>query len=562
MRLGWLLTGATAATLAFMGCSDDPAAIGDPASSSSGSSTSSSSGSGDIATTSSSGASSGKTSSSSSSGGKTSSSSSSSGGSSSSSGGKTDGGIGDGGTTGTVTIKSGEIYLVGTTKDGQVVYTSAANNNKRQLEAAPLTGGAATIIGTIDEDGDASVAGNAVVYWTDIDPNAGVGTVNVWTKAAGAKVNVATESIPGYADATEDGSKIMFSFNSPADTADFAITSPGAPQAVASATTGIVPKVNVVAPNCAASFGFVGKAFVSVHCPGNGQNLTKASLVYLPDAASPTPVTLIDGTATANSLKPLYTANKTGTRVAVIGITNSQLRVVTLAGGAVATIENNVGYAFLNDDASKVFYRKTDNSLWSAASVNNATPAASPAGATNLVTAGNIAGVLDVSPNNAYAVFRKLAPAGAADDFPRADLNLIDTTTAAQAGTPLIATATGGVAGFTDTSSHVLYLADMAGDTGIGKLKVRPVAGGAEREVAASATLVRTIGGGTKVTFMGNPQVAGQVATVDISAFDAASNAAAAVLVSGADPYYEVSSGKLVYVLPGATGGLYTMPIP
>jgi hypothetical protein len=460
------------------------------------------------------------------------------------------------------TIKSGEVYLVGTTKDGQIVFTTAANNNKRQVEAAPVNGGASTVIASVDDDADVIVAGNAVLYWTDVDPNAVIGTVNVWTKAAGAKVNVATNSIPGYGDASEDGSKIMFSFNSPGDTADFAITSPGAPQAVASATTGIIPNVNVVAQTCAASFGFVAKAFVSVHCPGNGQGLTKASLVYLPDAASPTPVTLIDGTPTANSLKPGFTVNKSGTRVAVIGITSSQLRVVTLAGGATATIENNVGYAFLNDDASKVIYRKTDNSLWSAAPVNNSTPAATPAGATNLVAAGGIAGVLDVSPNSAYAVFRKLAPVGAADNFPRSDLNLIDTTTAAQAGTALVATATGGVAGFTDTSSHVLYMADMAGGSGIGKLKARSVAGGAERDVAASAGLVRTIGGGTKVTFMGNPQVVGQVATVDISVFDAANNVAPTLLVTGADPYDEVSSGKVVFVKPGVAGGLYVTQVP
>ncbi|HSN43064.1 MAG TPA: hypothetical protein VLR88_03295, partial [Propionibacteriaceae bacterium] len=91
----------------------------------------------------------------------------------------------------------------------------------------------------------------------------------------------------------------------------------------------------------------------------------------------------------------------------------------------------------------------------------------------------------------------------------------------------------------------------------------RPLAaGGADRIVAASAGLPRPLSSGTKGVFFDNPQQVGQGVTVDVKVFDAAGTAAPTSVAVGAEPFFEISGTKLVYVRPGATGGLYAADIP
>jgi hypothetical protein len=209
----------------------------------------------------------------------------------------------------------------------------------------------------------------------------------------------------------------------------------------------------------------------------------------------------------------------------------------------------------------KVFYRTAAMAFRSAATTNNATPANPPAGAVTLVANG-VRGALGVSKNKAHLLYAKLAPVAAEGEVTRYDINLSDTVTAAQAGTPLVATASGFPAGFTSTSSHVIYLTEVDA-AGVGKLKVRPVAaGGVEREVATGAILPRPLPTGTKALFLDNPKQVGQGITLDLKVFDAAGTGAPAPVVAGIDPFFQVSGTKLIYVKPGATGGLYAIAIP
>jgi len=485
-------------------------------------------------------------------------------GSSGSSGGE-DGGndAGDAGPALPTTLKSGEVSLLGTTADERVVYTVAAGA-ERSIEAVPVAGGTPDVIGKVAADEYVSIAGNAVAFWTAVDANAGVGTFNVWTKAAGTKTPAGgTDSVVGLVAAASDTSRIAFSFNSPADTADFAVTTPGAPSTTANATTGVLADVNVISPQCAPDVNFVGKTFFAAHCTGNGNALTNARLVTIPDAANPAPQVLVDNNNAASSIRSLWISDKAGTKLFVLGVQNSQARVVTVAGAAVARIENNVASAFLSDDGASIFYRTAGAAFRRAPTTNNATPANPPAGAVTLVPDMYV-GTLNIAPDKKNVLFRKLAPVGGQNEVPRLDINLVDVTgNAAATPVALVATATGFPAGFTASGGYALYLADSNAG-GIGKLKVRAVgAGGAEREVAPVAGLPRPAGAtGNKAVYFDNVKVVGQAATVDVRAFDAASTAAPALVAAAVDPFFVIAGSKVVFTKSGAGGGLFAADVP
>jgi len=472
-------------------------------------------------------------------------------------------------------LKAGEVVLIGVTKDAQVVYTVKGAGTTRTIEAVPVAGGATATVGTVATDDDVTIAGNTVAFWTEIDAASSVGKISLWSKAGGVKANVAVDAIPGFIAASEDGSRLAFGFNSPGDTVDLAITTAAAPSAVANATTAIVANVNAVSPDCKADFGFVGQIFFSAHCSGTGTTLTAASLITIPNAST-TSTTLVNGAAPADALKPIWLADKAGTKLFVTGRENNQARVVTVAGGAVARIENSVRGGILSDDGSKLIYwtgvaaipggaAGTDGAIRSAATTANANPANPPPGAVTLVAAPGfpaVGGVTGISADKSRILFRKLARAGASGEITRTDINLIDTTTAAQTPTAIVPTATAFVGGFTATNSHLVFQTELSA-AGVGKLKVRGLAaGGVDRDVAAPSLLARPLPTGTKGLFVDNPKQVGDGVTVDVKVFDAAATAAPTTVVAGVEPFFEVSGTKLVYVKPGAAGGLYASDIP
>ena len=80
--------------------------------------------------------------------------------------------------------------------------------------------------------------------------------------------------------------------------------------------------------------------------------------------------------------------------------------------------------------------------------------------------------------------------------------------------------------------------------------------------MVAAALLARPLPTGTKALFVDNPKQVGDGLTIDVKIFDAAATAAPTVVVAGVEPSFGVSGTKLVYVKPGATGGLYAADLP
>ena len=380
-------------------------------------------------------------------------------------------------------------------------------------------------------------------------------TLNLWTTAGGLKPNVAADSSTYELTSSSDGARIAFTFDTTEETTALAVTTPEAPSTTANATTAVITGMNIASP-CVTNFRFVKRTLFSTHCAGARTTLTGASLVTVPDVPSPTPKTLVNGDVPADALVSRWEADESGTKVFVVGGPAAEGRVVTVADGAIAHIETGTNRGFLSGDGSTVFYRTTASAFKRAPATDAPTPV--------VLIASGYAGTsrrASRSPDGKHIFFRSLD----GRDDGAMDLKLADLTTAGQSPIDLVATPTGLPAGWTATSSHAVYLTDLPPRTGLrssfsGKLKVRPAAGGAEREIAVGADAPWMLSTGTKGIFTDN-EVATPLPIADLKIFDATSGSAT-LLASGVSNWApSEEETTLVYTKPGAEGGLYTVDI-
>lgn len=539
MRLGLLIGGVTGVglTLAAVACggSDSTGAGGDG--SSGGETNTSSSGS------------SGKPSSSSSSG----STSSSSGGSSSSSGGSSSGGV-------TVTpkpLKQGGAVLLGVTEDDQAVYVTVGGATS-SLEAVSLAGGTPTVIAaTIDPQKDnVVVSGGAVAWWTGIDANTGVGTINVWSKAAGAKTALNAASAAGVFAGSPDGSRVAYSVatNAQGTQTDLWVTDTATAAAVTNGIFVAADSINLAAlggaqPSCGLDMSFVGKKLLAAFCTGTTANATDARLYLVPDTST-TEVRLDDKGAAAGAIKPFWLADKTASKVFVIGTgATSTGRIIDVAGNTSVALEDGTALTgFVSDDGSAVVYRTATGGL------KRASTGATPAPKTLFAGAKTL---LDTSNDKTRILTRTLDPAGGL-----IDIRSVDTTTENQTPKDIVATATARPIGFSGSGTQAVYLTDVT-DTG-NKLKSKPSTGGTERELAQNVEGVAVAPQGDGLVLLENGQAQGQLTLFSVRYVNAATGAASAKIADGVpDSGFAVVKKKLVYTTIAQTGaGLYVADLP
>lgn len=489
---------------------------------------------------------------------------SSSGGSSSSSGGSsgnTDGGT-DGGTTGPqgTSLKTGNVVLLGVTSDAtpHAVYIVVGATNS--LEAAPLAGGAPVVISATFATTDrVAVRGGAVAYWTGVTNS--IGTLNVWTKANGAKTAISTTSRTGFFSASKDGARIAFSVGASATSTDLAVTTSATPAATAVLTGNAA--INLAAAvgaggnpaSCAPQIGFAGQVLFAAYCTGTAANATAGRLYTVP-AASTTPTRLDAAANAGNSVIPYWSADDAGTKVFTINSNAASAgRVIVVATGQPgATLDNNTEDGFMLPDASAVIY-KTNTTF------TKATAVATPVKTQLLANGVTINGLLDVARDNAHIMFNSLAPAGANE---LVDIRTIDTTTATQTPVDVVATAITSPFGFNAAGTHALYFGDISGAGA--KLKAKPItAGGAEVVLSSDAVGLDTPPTGKGALLFTNPKKVGQITTLSLSWLADATKTGtpSAIATDVADGQYDFSGTKLVYATQATTGaGLYVYTLP
>ena len=137
-------------------------------------------------------------------------------------------------------------------------------------------------------------------------------------------------------------------------------------------------------------------------------------------------------------------------------------------------------------------------------------------------------------------------------------------TTPPPALTDIVPTATAYPFGFTADNSTILYQTDLDAN-GVGKLKSKPAAGGAEKTLASNMVDLRTLPTGSGVLVLDNPKpVSGQqIVTVDIKYLDVAAGGTPKLLAETVPTgSFRVSGTRLVYSLLGANAGVYSTTIP
>lgn len=449
------------------------------------------------------------------------------------------------------TLKTGTILLLGVTtgSDPHAVYASLAQNGA-SLEAVSLAGGAPVVLApTLNVQGGdtAVVSGGAVAFWTSV--TAGLGTFNVWTKAAGVKSLAGAQSRVGIFAATEDGARIAYTNGVTNGQLSLGVSDAATPTttAVLSAQTGI--NQNAATPQgqnppvCRPVLRFTGKRLFIAYCTANNGN---ARITTVPDGANATAIRL-DAAGGAGTVRPGFDADTGGTKLfAVSSDANATGRVITVAAADVQELEDQTGPGFVLPDGSAVIYR-TATGLRRASANGMPNP-------TSLVDGAKA--ILGVTSDVSRVLYRTL------DDAPTGgDLRTVGTA-AGSMPSEIVGIGTARPLGFSGSNADVLYFTDI-GQAGA-KLKAKPAAGGAERELASGIVGAAPAPAGDSVITFANPtQPVPNVTVVEIAHVSAKGGAVTKLADAVPQGGLAFSGKKLVYTRFAEQGsGLYTLDLP
>jgi hypothetical protein len=481
--------------------------------------------------------------------------------------GSTDGSTGgDGGSVLPTTLKAGAAILLGITSDGYVAYLSIGASSA-SLEVVPVAGGAPTVlIPAFAQTDGVTVNGATVAYWTNV--TAGIGTLGYWSKASGPKAAVAALSKSGMFFSTTDSARIAFSVGATATSTDLALTTPaaGANTPVLTGAAGAGRAINLAAaasvggapPNCAPDIRFKGNILFAAYCTGVSPATTAARLVTIPDASTTAKRLDNASTAAAGSIIPFVSADTTGTKVFVIDSgANATGRIIFNAAALTqASLENDTKTGLMLDDGTGVFYR-VQNTAGTTKAIKHATTAASPV--ITALVATNAEGFFAISNDQTHALYHTLPPASGL-----VDIRSLATKPPATS-VDIVATAVAFPFGFTGNGASVLYQTDVDAK-GVGNLKSKPTAGGAEKQLVAAMYDARPLRTGTGVLVLDNPvdDATNMITNVDIKYFDSAGAAAPALLAATVpSDGFDVSGTHVVYArFTGADAGLYSIALP
>jgi len=369
-------------------------------------------------------------------------------------------------------LKAGETGWVGLTTGASphaVYYVK--NGANYDLEAVPAAGGAPVVLqASIADDDFAYVRGGAVAWYTGTSPTTGIATaINVWTKTTGKKaVNAAT--LDGFFTASEDGTAVAFSVNATANSTDFAVTTSAAPSALTPAITGANAVNLAAAGTCAPNVAFApaGTTLIGTYCTGVEATATQPKLITV--AAGGAAIVRIDNAGPTTAIQSTWFADKTGTKLFVIGTAPNNEGRIVIANGVDTTVApvdtNQDGVATVAPDGAFAVYT-------AGGALKKATFAAVPV--VTPVVATGVVSVLQFSTDSKRVLYTTQA------DAPNGltDLKSVDVSAAVPAPVVLVATPTANVSGLTGSGTHVLYRDTIV--QGKGKLSSIPVGGGAAK---------------------------------------------------------------------------------
>ena len=469
--------------------------------------------------------------------------------------------------------------LLGIAGDDAIYQTIPQSDTEgTKVYAIPLAGGTATEVFDLPAHSANLVTtfGNIVARWHDPLPaSTSVASLDVWSRAAGPKLNIATNSVVGRLWASADGLRIAF-------TQDTELTAASTPAIQAAAlvvrTVGDGTNLAVISDpaqggkvnwlstsTCPLRVAFLKNTFVAMFCNGVVPTQDLARMVTMP--ADGTSLVRVDAATleSANRLsgKLAFSGDANGTKVVAAANDSLKGMVYTLATPQTDVLElEAVGFLRMAADGANVIYRTSAGEL-------KAVKPVAPLGAPVSLATG-VKGIIAISANGKYVAFNKLAP----DGMTRlVDLNIVDVTAATPAPAAVIADVNAGPLGFTGDDGSYVFL-DATGSTetkSLRKLSSVPSAGGAAKNLVP---ILDAVAGGRPATegagflFYTNLTSATATATADINYVDATAGGSAKFISSGvpivgANNELYISGKRVVYTrVSKSDSGIYTVTLP
>jgi hypothetical protein len=258
-------------------------------------------------------------------------------------GGASDGG-GEPGSVGTTTLGEqmqlvpGQGSLLGITTGGWALFRDGD-----VLRAANLDSG--EVQDVTDHPGSVLIRGDVVFNWADVDWKKGVGDLSIWTVSGGSQEIGETPYVEAFAQASADGSTIVYPANTSETTTDLMIASSD----MASSSV-LIPALGLGSETtCSASIGFVGERLFVGWCEAESR---VAQLQRFDFDGSDWQPTLISDDALPN-----WSADSTGER---IFFQSSNYSGYVFEAGEAHLLDASVSQGTIAPDGTVVLYTVGD----------------------------------------------------------------------------------------------------------------------------------------------------------------------------------------------------------
>lgn len=457
-------------------------------------------------------------------------------------------------------LATGDIALTGVTSDGYAIYRRFDVVKRTfSLWAISISGGAPIELSADMGGGQfvGRVINEGVGFWTGVGPE-GLGTFNIWTKKSGLKSAPGAQSYRNLFTVTPGGELVMFSSGvSDGGLVDGGVRSISfavAPVADLSATTRM-DDINIAAMesnNCPV-FTYTpvgGQAIFLVHCTGTAESAIVGRVVVanrLGDGGLETSVLLSESSA-ATAIVPFYGASidRVGSKMFVVGAAPfGQGRVIDVATGTAAVLDEGVSFGVVTPDGGSVYYRHDD--VLARASTNGT--------AKVTLVDGGFDHIVDVAADERRILFSSIAAQ-------LSDLQLTDTTTPGAPPTSLVPDASVVTAAFTEKGDGIVYATYDPG-TEIADCYLAHTDGSAPRKIAGGVGFCSRVQPTNVAITAVNPHRLGPFPVVDLQTVDLGSAALAPIdFEKDVFDFRNADNGIIVFVKAGAEAGLYARALP
>lgn len=334
------------------------------------------------------------------------------------------------------------------------IYSLPTDGSAKAIWAVPLTGGAPTALFDLAAGDDLKIENGVVGHWHDTAYD--TGRLDLWTRQRGLETDVATSSLVGLLNASEDGSRIAYSEGVIVSAGRLSTTKLVVSDLEGSTTFTFDATPDISRPSCAPRHSFTKSTFFAQFCVPGEQN---AQLHVVEQSFAHA---RIDGVG-PGQVDPAMAFSTNGTQIVYPELSGGRHGVVyNVATATKRTLPEQTKYTMLADGT--VLYQNAAKDLIA----DRGTPRTVATGVREILGVGSRAVLFSRNPRDMYS-------------------GLVDVNIADLLSTPSrLLTDRGLPLGFTSDGRTAFYF--VAGPLNVdGSVMAVPIGGGNARELARKA---------------------------------------------------------------------------